>query len=442
MDDGELRALPSDHAAEAAVLGCCLMDGGLVGDLGLSADDFHSPGHRRAWEVIARMAGEGLLVDPVTMYAEVERRGWQEWLPKETVIAMATAVTSPAHADHYAAIVAEKSAARRLVVVARGIISSVEGGAEAEDCVRTAQDALYSVLTSRSKSGPSAIQDALYSILGRLEGSAPSGPVLPTGYHGLDDLHGGGLRPGELVVIAARPSMGKSALAANLVRLAGTRGKRALVFSLEMTREAIALNILAAESRVSQDRLRKGAAYLRPEDMDRIRSVAANLSGSGIYLDDNASIGLSAIRTEAQRIKARGGLDLLVIDYLQLMEADRSRQRSSRQEDVSALSRGLKVMARDLGVPVVALSQLNRMAEQREGHRPRLSDLRESGAVEQDADTVWLLHRPYYYSRQENERRMAEVIVAKQRHGPTDTVRLTFDAETLLFSEPRPGDFA
>lgn len=430
---------PSDPVAEAAVLGCCLLDPGVIPDLGLRAEDFYGPAHRRVWQAILAMVDRGDPVDPVTLYREVERQGWQEWVPRETVISLTEAVTSPVHAQHYAGHVAEKSAARRLLVVAREIIGEVEAGAVAADCVRKAQDGLSAILSGGSKAGPSHIQNALEAILARLEGKAPPGAVLPTGYGTLDDLHGGGLRPGELVVVAARPSMGKSALAANLVRRAGLAGKTALVFSLEMTREAIATNILAAQASISQDRLRKGGRFLTQDDLAAIATVAASLSDTGIYLDDNASARLSTIRSEAQRLKSKAGLDLLVIDYLQLMEAQGGSR--SRQEDVSALSRGLKILARDLEVPVVALSQLNRGAEQREGHRPRLSDLRESGAIEQDADTVWLLHRPYYYSRAENERRLAEVIVAKQRHGPTDTVRLTFDADTLLFSEQRPGDF-
>lgn len=227
-----------------------------------------------------------------------------------------------------------------------------------------------------------------------------------------------------------------SSLALNFVANAAAGGRQALVFSLEMTAESIARSMLSAASGVSGDRMRKGKEYIGAPGLEAVLAASASLGSMGVWVNDSCSANVSTIRAEAMRRKAKDGLDLVVVDYLQLMEGRKS---SSREQDVSEISRGLKIMAKDLGVPVIALSQLNRMVEQREGHRPKLADLRESGSIEQDADVVLMAYRPWMYSRNELERDMAEIIVAKNRHGPTGTTHLTFNADVVRFSNPTRG---
>jgi replicative DNA helicase len=260
-----------------------------------------------------------------------------------------------------------------------------------------------------------------------------------TGFYQLDDMTSG-LHPGELVIVAGRPSMGKTTLALNIaVNAAVNDGKSVAIFSLEMSGQNIVRNMLCAQARFPGQKLRRGGRLLTAEDQRLLADAAGPLFEAQLFVDDSPSLTPTVLRSKCRRIKARGGLDLVLVDYLQLMEAmGTTKSVESRQQEISYISRSLKGLARELEVPVIAMSQLNREVEKREKARPKLSDLRESGAIEQDADLICLLYRPYYYTRDESDLRAAEVIVAKQRNGPTGSVQLHFFAECLRFDNPLP----
>lgn len=429
---------PHDDAAEASVLGAVLMDPAcLDGPAGrLRSEDFYVPSHAAMMGLIQAIRADGLPCDALTIQREAEARGELARIGGRAAVAeAAAAVYSSAHADHHAAIVADRALARRVYYAALRALEGVASGAAGEECLKTAQDGLGDILTRGSTQGPSSLADAVYAVLERLEGKEQSEHALATGYPVLDDVLAGGFHRGELVVVGARPSVGKSTLASNVVVNATAHDPEAVVYvaSLEMTRESIARNMMAAQARVRGDGMRKGGRYLTDTDRDRLVLAAKTLSERRVMLNDDASATVGSIRRDARGVQARHGrLDLVVVDYLQLMDG----RGDSRQDEVAKMSRGLKVMAKDLKCPVMALSQLNRQVEGRESQRPRLSDLRESGAIEQDADVVVLIHRPWMHSRLDSEKHEATLIVAKNRHGPVEDVRLRYDPEWLLFSSP------
>lgn len=429
---------PHDDAAEASVLGAVLMDPGcLDGPAGrLRPEDFYVPGHAAMMGLIQAIRADGLPCDALTIQREAEARGELARIGGRAAVAeAAAAVASSAHADHHAAIVADRALARRVYYAALKALDGVASGAAGAECLQTAQDGLGDILARGAAKGPSSLADAVYAVLARLEGKEQSEPALATGYMVLDDILAGGLHRGELIIVGARPSVGKSTLAINVVANATARDPEAVVYvaSLEMTCESIARNMMAAQARVRGDGMRKGGRYLTDTDRDRLVLAAKALADRRVTMNDDASATVGSIRRDARGVQARHGrLDLVVVDYLQLMDG----RGDSRQDEVSKMSRGLKVMAKDLNCPVMALSQLNRQVEGRESQRPRLSDLRESGAIEQDADVVVLIHRPWMQSRLDSERHEATLIVAKNRHGPVEDVRLRYDPEWLLFSSP------
>lgn len=429
---------PSDPVAEMALLGSCLMDPGCMDGAAarLTPEDFYVPRHGALWALMQAVRGEGRPLDAITLPREAEARGLLPAIGGPAAVAEAlSAVSSPAHADHYAATVTDRSLARKVRVAAMDALERVESGASGPDCLQTAQDGLGGILSGGWSKGPSDLSEAVYAVLERLEGEQQTEPALPTGFPVLDDALAGGLHAGELVLIGARPSVGKSTLASNLLvnALTARPDAAAYVASLEMTRDSIARNMIAAAGRVRGDGMRKGGRYLSDADRERITKAAAGLAGLKVSINDDSAATVATIRRDARAVQARHGrLDLVVVDYLQLMEG----RGDTRQDEVAKMSRGLKVLAKDLNCPVIALSQLNRQAEGRDGQRPRLSDLRESGSLEQDADVVLLIHRPWMQSRLDSERNEATLIVAKNRHGPLDDVRLRYDPEWLLFSTP------
>lgn len=424
-------AVPHSEEAELAVLGACLMEPDAVLRLSLlKPSDFWQPRHRTLWRIMAELAMSGRPGDALVIFREVERRGLiEETGGRDYIATLASAASSPIHAEHHAAIILEKSGLRRLSALGERLVAAVEAGEGYEDCLRLAHDTLFDASQPAGGREGTPISEALYQVLGVLQGKDEPGRVCPTQLHVLDDLLAGGHHAGELTLVAARPGVGKSLYANNLCLRTAMGGGKVLLFSLEMTAESIARNILSAQTLVSGDRMRKGSRFIGEKDMERLAAAAGDIGNTGLVVNDSASVSISSIRREAQAMKMRGGLDLLVVDYLQLMETQGSR---SRSEDLGKVSRGLKILAKDLGVPVVALSQLNRDSEQRESHRPRLSDLRESGSLEQDADVVLMLHRDYLFTRNLADANVAEVIVAKNRHGPTDTVKVGFVGEYLL----------
>ncbi len=436
------RVPPHDLEAELAVLGSVLLDGETMGMVVpiLKPDDFYRTNHGRLYEVMQSLYERGDPVDVLLVRRECERTGVMEDIGDEFLGRLAYVVKSPAHAEHYAHIVREKAVARSLITAA----TEIQQAAFADDrpgdeLLELAESTVFQLGDTRELGGAQDVKSLLNETFEELDrGDGPAEGVL-TGYYQFDD-YTSGLRPGELIIIAGRPSMGKSTFALNVAMNAALHGGKSIaIFSLEMTAQNIVKNMLCAKSGVQGQKMRRGGKFVGQEDRRRLQDAAGPLFEARIFVDDTPSLTPMMLRAKCRRIKARHGLDMVVIDYMQLMEARGGLKGiDNRQQEISYISRSLKGLARELEVPVIALSQLNRDAEKREGNKPKLSDLRESGAIEQDADVICLLYRSWYYSRNENERNDAEVIIAKQRNGPTGTVKLFFHDEFMRFDNPAP----
>jgi replicative DNA helicase len=433
------RVPPHDLQAEQAVLGSMMISKDAVADVIDVIDpkrshDFYRPAHAAVFEVVVSLFGRGEPTDAVSVAAELGRRGKLERVGGaaylHTLIAM---VPTAANAGYYARIVAEKAILRRLAEVGQRITQIGFGNGDAADAADTASAALHAALDTRRGGEARVPADTLAGTIEELERLAHhAGSVtgLPTGFHDLDECLGG-LRTGQLVVVAGRPGLGKSTLALDFARhCAVTGGQTALLFSLEMSVDEINMRMLSAEARVSLQAMRTGnlddAAWRRMvQNLPRV--LAAPL-----YVNDSADLTLMSIRAESRRVAARHGLALVIIDYLQLLSHG-DRRPENRQQEVSAISRSLKLLAKELGVPVVALSQLNRDAEQRANKRPQLWDLRESGAIEQDSDVVILVHREDAYDTESPRAGEADLILAKHRNGPTGTITVAFQGHYSRF---------
>lgn len=459
---------PRSIEAEMALLGAMILDPRVIGDVLVvikSPTDFYDERHaaiyRAVVELYDRKLGDRL--DVVAVADTLRDRGLLEQVGGlsyigELVQGVPTAVTAP----HYAAIVAEKARLRRLIDAAGRILYDAyhvgdAGPDGARDVIEKAEMAVFEIAKESDTSDPQRLKDLLDQEMKRLEAAEFDGTDmtgLRTGFADLDNLLRG-LQKGEMIVIAARPSMGKTALALNLAEQVAFRGlvpeqRRpgdteglipVLIFSMEMSRSAVVQRLLSAAAGVNSQKIRTGHGLSRDE-YKRLMLAAEDLKEAPIHIDDSPDMTIVQLRSRARRMRDRYGIQMVVIDYLQLITAPGA-GRESRQVEVSAISRGVKALARELEVPVVVLSQLNRASEQREGNRPRMSDLRESGSIEQDADVVMLLHREDYYHRHdpkwaedpENQDKIgvAEVIVAKQRNGPTGSVRLVWDQDVTRF---------
>ncbi len=444
---GLIERVPPHHLeSEMAVLGSILLDGetmGLIVPL-LKPEDFYRPAHGRIYEAMQTLYEKGDALDVILVRRECERQGLLAEVGDDILARLAGVVRSPAHAEHYALIVREKAIARSLI----GVTSEIQQAAFADDrsgeeLLELAESAVFELGDSRESTGVQDVKSLLNETFEELEkGEGPNEGVL-TGYYQFDD-YTSGLRPGELIIIAARPSMGKSSFALNIALNAAVHGgKSCAIFSLEMTAQNIIKNMLCAKSGVPGQKMRRGGRFLGKIEHERLQDAAGPMFESRLFVDDTPSLTPMMLRAKCRRIKAQHGLDLVLIDYLQLMEARGGlRGIDNRQQEISYISRSLKGLSRELQVPVIALSQLNRDAEKRENNRPKLSDMRESGAIEQDADVICLLYRSWYYSRKEDEKLDAEVIIAKQRNGPTGTVKLHFRADFMRFENPAPQGMA
>ncbi len=434
------RVPPHSLEAERAVLGACLLDGDALMDITetLVPDDFYDPKYRVAFEIMADMAREDRPVDSLTFAGEMANRGLEETLGGQSFIAaVVDSVPTTANASYHARIVREKALRRRLIR-AGGVIARL-GFAEDRDLgeVLDESEKLIFELSQRGTTRDFRhIKEVLPRTIDQIQANFRRGEAVTgtaSGY-GEFDLLTGGLQPGSLNIVAARPSMGKTALALNMAQHAAVRGgKPVLIFSLEMSAEQLAQRMLGSEGRINIHDLRTGNF---PERAWKTLGDAANrLAGAPIYIDDGADLSTLEMRARCRRFVSRvGEVGLIVVDYLQLMRLPRNVE--SKQQEVSEISRALKAVARELNVPVVALSQLSRAVEQRTDKKPQLSDLRDSGAIEQDADMVVLLFRQGYYEAsagREPEDNGAEIIIAKHRNGPTGTVRLIFLREYARF---------
>jgi replicative DNA helicase len=448
------QALPPQALeAEMSLLGALLWDHRVVGDVVTilrDGGDFARPAHQVIYEQIVDLYDRQGSVDVVQLHQRLADRGVLEEVGGlDYVVSLAESVPSAANAVHYAELVREKAIVRELIAAAGEILEdSYQSREPASLLLEQAEQRIFQIAQRRDRAVLSDLKSLLDETMRRLEeneGRTITGAA--TGFAELDELTSG-LQAGEMIIVAARPSMGKTALALNLAENIAVAGHPVAVFSLEMSRQQLVQRLLCSRGQIDGQRFRRN--MLRQEDYRRLMVACHELSSAPILIDDTPGLTLLQLRSKARRMKEKQGLAAVFIDYLQLMSS--GTRSESRQLEVSEISRGIKAMARELSVPVVCLSQLNRAAEQREGHRPRMSDLRESGSIEQDADVVCMLHREEYYHRSDPEWAeqnpdkigVAELIVAKQRNGPTGTVELAWDGAATRFcnlshKRPPPG---
>lgn len=432
------RVPPHDALAEQSVLGGMMLSKDAVADVVevLRGRDFYLPKHEIIFDAVLSLFSSGEPTDVVTVTNELlktgdlQRAGGPDYLHTLTAT-----VPTAANAGFYAEIVAERAVLRRLVDAGTRIVQmGYDGKGEVTDLVNNAQAEIYSVTGSVEAEDYVGLNAAVTAAIEEIEAAGHLGGTMtgvPTGFRDLDELTNG-LHPGQLVIIAARPALGKSTLALDFARSAAVHNnKPTIFFSLEMGKAEIAMRLLAAEASVPLHAMRKGTIESR--DWTTIAGVRGRINDAPLYIDDSPNLTLVEIRAKCRRLKQTVGLEMVIIDYLQLMTS--GKRVESRQQEVSEFSRSLKLLSKELNVPVVALSQLNRGPEQRTDKLPQLSDLRESGSIEQDADVVILLHRESAYERDNPRAGEADLIVAKHRNGPTRTVTVAFHGHFSRFAD-------
>jgi len=422
------RVPPHNLEAEESVLGAMLLSRDAIAAAmeRCSAPDFYRPSHSQIFAAISRLYAQGEPVDVVTVAEELLRAGVLEDIGgSATLVSLQTNTPAISSAQRYAAIVEEHALLRRLIGVSQEISEmAYDLPDDVTDALDRAESMVFDVAQRRATDSVSALQELLSQSLDRLEELYGRGETItgvPTGYNDLDEQLAG-LQPSNLVVVGARPSMGKTAFGLGLAAHAATQGIPVLYFSLEMSHLEIAQRILCAEARVDASRMRNGR--LLDGDWPKISNAIGRIGSAPLYIDDNPNVTVMEIRARARRMKSRDGVGLVVVDYLQLMTGRSAAE--NRQVEISEISRGLKILARELEIPVVALSQLSRNLESRADKRPMLADLRESGAIEQDADVVMFIYRDEVYNPESADRGSAEIHVAKHRNGPTGVVELAF----------------
>ena len=430
------RVPPSDVAAEQSVLGAMLLSKDAIADVveTLRGADFYRPAHQTLYETILDLYARGEPADAVTVAAElskvgeIARIGGAPYL--HTLVAM---VPTAANAGFYARIVREQAIMRRLVEAGTRIVQmGYAGTGDVDDVVDRAQAEVYDVTERRMSEDYLPLRDIMGGTLNEIEAIANRGGEMvgvPTGFADLDG-YTNGLHPGQLVIVAARPALGKSTLGLDLARSASIKhGLTSVIFSLEMSRNEIVMRLLSAEAQVPLHHMRAGS--MGDADWARLATKMGAVSEAPLFIDDSPNMTLMEIRAKCRRLKQRHDLRLVIVDYLQLMTS--GKRVESRQQEVSEFSRSLKLLAKELEVPVIAISQLNRGPEQRQDKRPMLADLRESGSLEQDADMVILLHREDAYERDSPRLGEADFIIAKHRNGPTGVVTVAFQGHYSRF---------
>ncbi|RZU66982.1 primary replicative DNA helicase [Microterricola gilva] len=436
------RTPPHDLLAEQSALGGMLLSKDAVADVveTLRGPDFYIPKHELIFDAILALYSHGeptdviAVTDELTKQGELARAGGADYLHTLTSL-----VPTAANAGYYGSIVAERALLRRLVEAGTRIVQmGYAGEGEVLDLVNNAQAEIYSVTGSTETEDYVPLTEAVTAAMDEIEAASHTDGSMtgvPTGFADLDDLTNG-FHPGQMIIVAARPALGKSTLALDFARSAAIGNNMpAIFFSLEMGRSEIAMRLLSAEASVPLQNMRKGTVDAR--DWTTIAQVRGRINDAPLYIDDSPNMTLVEIRAKCRRLKQRVGLKMVVIDYLQLMTS--GKRVESRQQEVSEFSRALKLMAKELQVPVIALSQLNRGSEQRADKMPAISDLRESGSIEQDADMVILLHRESAYEKDSPRAGEADLIVAKHRNGPTRTVTVAFHGHFSRFADLAPS---
>jgi replicative DNA helicase len=444
------RDLPHNVEAEQAVLGAILIDETAFDQVAplLGAQDFYLLSHQHIFGCFEELAKESRTIDPVLVQQRLDARGLLGGaVPQELPFALSRGLGTAANVVHYAGVVGDLARLRRMMLTAQGVVDrGYEAGARVRDFLEEAQQQVFGAAQGSAIETLRPLKEAIGAALDRLEAldkRAKEGlshiTGVSTGLTWLDNMTLG-LQPGTLVIVAARPSVGKTALALNVASHAATRhGKKVAFFSLEMPSDQLALRMLATEAKLDSERLNMGR--LARHDWDKLALQGDRLMSASIWFDDNFVLSPVDLRSKCRKLRREGGLDLVVVDYLQLMHAPSERSNQSREQEIATISRSLKALAKELNVPVLAVSQLNRAVEKRRGERPMLADLRESGAIEQDADVVAFLHRPEEKEGSEDnfaaEVQEVELILAKHRQGPTGLCQLVFFRKHTFFAEKK-----
>ena len=433
------RVMPHSVEAEQSVVGAMLMDKDAITTASeiVSGADFYQSAYGVIFDSMVELFNEGKPVDLITLQERLKEKDVPaEIASLEFVKDLVTAVPTSANVKYYAEIVAEKSLMRKLIRLNEDIANTCYAGKEPlEAILEKTEKSVFELLQKRNTGDYVPIRQVVMNALDRIEkASKNKGTVtgIPTGFIDLD-YKLSGLQPSDLILVAARPSMGKTAFVLNIAQyIAFKKNKAVAIFSLEMSKEQLVNRLFSLESQVDAQSLRTG--NMKDSDWEKLIEGAGVIGKSKLIIDDTPGISISELRSKCRKYKLEHGLDIVIIDYLQLMTGSVGKSSESRQQEISEISRALKGLARELNVPVIALSQLSRALESRPDKRPMLSDLRESGAIEQDADVVMFIYRDEYYNKDSEFKKQAEIIIAKQRNGPVGTVNLAWLGEYTKFA--------
>lgn len=440
MDDATLRVPPNNAEAERSVLGCMIQDREalMLGLELLTGEDFYQPANKEIFNAMRELNNQMQPCDLLTVDNELSRKGTLAGVGGTAyLIELSQSVPSTVNARAYMQIVDEKSTLRRLISAGSDISTACYSQAEpVSDILGMAEKAIFDIVMRRNEGSTlthiAEILPSTYNRIQELTKLKGSFDGVPTGFVDLDNLLTG-LHGGELIIIGARPSMGKTSFGLNIASYAAQAGNSVAVFSLEMPKDQLAMRLLCADARVDLQDVRHGS--LKDQDWISLSSALGPLASANLYIDDTSGITPTQLRSRCRRLKMEHKLDLIMVDYLQLMSSDSHAE--NRQNEVSEISRSLKGIAKELNVPLIALAQLSRAGAQRSDKRPILSDLRDSGAIEQDADVITFLHREEYYNPDTEDKNIAEVIVAKQRNGPLGTIKLAWLGQFTRFASLR-----
>jgi replicative DNA helicase len=432
------KTLPSNLEAERSILGAILLDDKALFAVfeSLKTQDFYLDSHRKVFEKMLHLMNNSRPIDLVTLKEELQRANQLESVGGAAYLASLTdGLPRAINIEYYAQIVKEKSTLRRMIQVSNEIMArSYQDEEAAEEILQHLEKAIFDIASQQFHSGFASITPVVSDVFREIEElSNQKAPVtgLETGFIDLDKMTSG-LHPSDLIIVAARPGLGKTSLCLNIAQHAAIRQRKTVgIFSLEMSKEQLVKRLLCSEARIDSHRINTG--YLSKEDWTRLSRVSGDLSETKIFIDDSASITVPELRSKSRRLKLEHGLDLVIVDYMQLMSGSNQRY-ENRTQEISQISRGLKGIAKELSLPLIAVSQLSRAVEARRGdHRPQLSDLRESGSIEQDADVVLFIYREDMINPTEDNNGLAELIIGKQRNGPTGSIQLAFSKQFTKF---------